>query len=239
MRSLAVILAVLLVLGSLASAGNVVKQSINMAGSGQGSQSAANAAVVSGNNNYITQGVSQTARGSQITQSGANAVVVVGNNNRVSQGVSQQASGSQITQSGSNALAVLGNNNYANQQVSERAYGQNIFQNGWNTGSITGNNNVLIQGMLAYARTYANMTNQTLGNTAYVTGSYNQVNQQASAIVVAGRSNAPVTQTGSNFGQSIDKNHNHYDQNTNFNARAGPDANVMQYGTNEVRIGPA
>ncbi|MFB3765888.1 MAG: hypothetical protein ACE14P_11675 [Methanotrichaceae archaeon] len=237
MRSLTV-LALLLLLISLASAGNVVKQSINMAGSGQVSQSAANAAVVSGNNNYITQGVTQAARGSQITQSGANAVVVVGNNNRVSQGVNQQASGSQITQSGSNALAVLGNNNYADQQVAQGAYGQNIFQNGWNTGSITGNNSVLIQGMLAYAQTYANKTNQTLGNTAYMTGSYNQVNQQAAGIVVAGRSSSPVTQTGSNFGQSIDKNYNQYDQNMNFKTRAGPGANVMQYGTNEVRIGP-
>jgi len=239
MRSLAVIVALLLLLISLASAGNVVRQSINMAGSGQVSQSAANAAVVSGNNNYITQGVTQTARGSQITQSGANAVVVVGDNNRVVQGVNQQASGSQITQSGSNALAVLGNNNYANQQVAQGACGQNIFQNGWNTGSITGNNSVLIQGMLAYAQTYANRTNQTLGNTAYLTGSYNQVNQQASGIVVAGSSNMPVTQTGSNFGQSIDKNNNQYDQRTNFKTRAGPGANVMQYGTNEVRIGPA
>ncbi len=150
----------------------------------------------------------------------------------------QHARGSQITQSGSNALAVLGNNNYANQQVAQGAYGQNIFQNGWNTGSITGNNSVLIQGMLAYAQTYANRTNQTLGNTAYLTGSYNQVNQQASGIVVAGRSSSPVTQTGSNFGQSIDKNYNQYDQSTNFKTRAGPGANVIQYGTNEVRIGP-
>jgi hypothetical protein len=238
MRSLSVIIAVLLLLISAASAGNVVKQSISMAGNGQVSQSAANAAVVSGNNNYITQGVSQAARGSQITQSGANAVVVVGNNNNIAQGVNQQASGSQITQSGANALAVLGDNNYANQQVAQGAYGQNIFQNGWNTGSITGNNNVLVQGMLAYAETYANSANQTLSNTAYISGAYNQVNQQASGVVVAGRSSEPVTQTGSNFGQSLDKNNNRYDQRTNFNTRAGRGANVMQYGTNEVRIGP-
>lgn len=238
MRSLTVIMAVLLVLISSASAGNVVKQSINMAGAGQVSQSAANAAVVSGNNNYITQGVSQAARGSQITQSGANAVVVVGNNNNIAQGVNQRAQGSQITQSGANALAVLGDNNYANQQVAQGAYGQNIFQNGWNTGSITGNNNVLIQGMLNYAETHANSTNQTMSNTAYLTGSYNQVNQQASGIVLAGTSSSPVTQTGSNFGQSIDQNNNQYDQRTNFKTKAGRGANVMQYGTNEVRVGP-
>ncbi len=238
MRSLVVIMAVLLLLISSASAGNVVKQGINMAGSGQVSQSAANAAVVSGNNNRITQGVSQAASGSQITQSGANAVVVVGNNNNIAQGVNQRAQGSQITQSGANALAVLGNNNYANQQIAQGAYGQNIFQNGWNTGSITGNNSVLVQGMLTYAQTYANRTNQTFGNTAYMTGSYNQVNQQASGIVVAGTSSSPLTQTGSNFGQSIDQNNNKYDQSMKLNGRAGHGANVMQYGTNEVRIGP-
>jgi hypothetical protein len=92
MRKLVATIAVLLLMVSAASAGNTVKQAISMTSSGgQISQSAANAAVVKGNNNYISQGVSQSAYGSQITQSGANAVVVVGDNNVVRQGVAQQA----------------------------------------------------------------------------------------------------------------------------------------------------
>lgn len=240
MRNSVITVMVLLLLASSASAGNVVKQSIDMsARGGQISQSAANAAVVSGNNNYVSQGISQEARGDQITQSGANAVVVVGNGNTAIQGVNQMAGGSSITQSGANALAVLGNGNYANQQVAQGARGSNIFQNGWNTGSITGDGNTLVQGLLSIAQTYTNKTNQTMSNTAYITGSYNQVNQQASGVVVAGTSNAPVIQTGSNFGQTLDGKSNQFDQSFKLKAKAGHKGSVMQHGANEVRIGPA
>lgn len=239
MRNIIIAVMVLLLLASSASAGNVVKQSIDMsARGGQISQSAANAAVVSGNNNYVSQGISQAARGDQITQSGANAVVVVGNGNTVIQGVNQMAGGSSITQSGANALAVLGDGNYGNQQVAQGALGSNIFQNGWNTGSITGNGNTLVQGLLSIAQTYAK-TNQTMSNTAYITGSYNQVNQQVSGVVLTGTSNAPMIQTGSNFGQTLDGNSNHFDQNTRLKTKGGHKGNVLQQGANEVRIGPA
>lgn len=240
MRNLVITVMALLLLASSASAGNMVKQSIDMsARGGQISQSAANAAVVSGNNNYVNQGISQAARGDQITQSGANAVVVVGNGNTVIQGVNQAARGSSITQSGANALAVLGNGNYGNQQVAQGAHGNNIFQNGWNTGSITGDGNILVQGLLSIAQTYADKTNQTMSNTAYITGSYNKVNQQVSGVVLTGTSNAPVIQMGSNFGQTLDSNSNQFDQNTKLKARGGHKGNVMQHGANEVRIGPA
>lgn len=236
MKKIAVTIAALLLLISSASAGNVVNQGISMSsGGGQISQSAANAAVVKGNNNYISQGVSQAASGSQITQSGANAVVVVGNNNDVIQGVNQRASGSQITQSGANALAVLGDDNYANQQVAQGAFGQNIFQNGWNTGSITGDGNTLVQGLLAIAQTY-NETNQTMSNTAYLAGSYNQVNQQVSGAVVAGTSNMPVMQSGSNFGQVMDPNYNQFEQKTKVKANSR--GKMTQSFQNEVKIGP-
>ena len=239
MRNIAITIMVLLLLASSASAGNVVKQRIDMsARGGQISQSAANAAVVSGNNNYVSQGISQAARGDQITQSGANAVVVVGNGNTVIQGVNQMAGGSSITQSGANALAVLGNANYANQQVAQGARGSNIFQNGWNTGLITGDGNTLVQGLLSIAQTYANNTSQTMSNAAYITGSYNQVNQQVSGVVLTGTSNAPVIQTGSNFGQTLDGNSNQFKQNTKLKAKGGHKGNVLQHGANEVRIGP-
>jgi hypothetical protein len=241
MKRLAVAITLVLLLVSSASAyGNAVTQSITMSsGGGQISQSAANAAVVKGNNNYISQDVSQTARGSQITQSGANAVVVVGNNNYVNQDVSQTARGSQITQSGANALAVLGDNNYADQQVTQMAYGQNIFQNGWNTGSITGNGNTLVQGLLSYAQTYINPADpsQTMSNTAYITGSYNQVNQEIEGRVLMGGGNDPVSQTASNFVRGVDPNHNRFDQRMKIKTRVGPRAEVSQYGSNEVRIG--
>ncbi len=235
MKTIAVTITVLLLLISAASAGNVVKQGISMSsGGGQISQSAANAAVVKGSDNYVGQGVSQAAYGSQITQSGANAVVVVGNNNTVLQGVNQKASGTGITQSGANALAVLGDDNYANQKVAQGAYGQNIFQNGWNTGSITGDGNTLIQGLLAYAQTF-NETNQTMSNTAYITGAYNQVNQQAAGAVVTGSSNMPVMQSGSNFGQAMDPNYNKFEQKTKVKARSR--GKVTQSFQNEVKIG--
>lgn len=240
MRNIAITIMVMLLLASSASAGNVVKQSIDMsARGGQISQSAANAAVVSGNNNYVSQGVSQAARGSQITQSGANAVVVVGNGNTIIQGVDQKARGKNIAQSGANALAVLGSDNYANQQVAQGAQGSNIFQNGWNTGSITGDGNTLVQGLLSIAKTYTNLTNQTVSNTAYITGSYNQVNQQISGVVLAGTSSAPVTQMGSNFGQTLNGNSNQFDQKMKLKTKGGHKGNVMQQGANEVRIGPA
>lgn len=238
MRKLVATIAVLLLMVSAASAGNTVKQAISMTSSGgQISQSAANAAVVKGNNNYISQGVSQSAYGSQITQSGANAVVVVGDNNVVRQEVAQQACGSSIAQSGANALAVLGDDNSASQQVSQAAFGQNIFQNGWNTGSITGDGNTLMQGLLSFAQTYAD-TNQTMSNTAYISGSYNQANQQIAGMVLMGRSNAPVNQMGSNIGQAMDPNGNQFGQSMNMKAKAGRGSKAAQYGMNEVKIGP-
>lgn len=223
---------------SAASAGNTVKQGISMtSGGSQISQSAANAAVVKGDNNYISQGVGQTAYGSQITQSGANAAVVVGDNNALVQGVSQQACGSSITQSGANALAVLGDNNSARQQVSQAAFGQNIFQNGWNTGSITGDGNTLMQGLLSYAETLAD-TNQTMSNTAYISGSYNQVNQQVAGMVQMGMSSTPVNQMGSNTGQILDPDGNLYDQSMQMRTKAGRGSKAAQYGMNEAKIGP-
>ena len=58
MKKLVATIAVLLLMVSAASAGNTVKQAISMTSSGgQISQSAANAAVVRGNNNHISQGV--------------------------------------------------------------------------------------------------------------------------------------------------------------------------------------
>jgi hypothetical protein len=232
--------AVLLLASSASAYGNTIEQSISISSSGgQISQSAANAAVVKGNNNYISQGISETARGSQITQSGANAVVVVGDNNYISQDVSQTARGSQIAQSGANALAVLGDDNYADQQVMQMAYGQNIFQNGWNTGSITGDGNTLAQGLLSYAQTYINPADpsQTLSNTAYITGSYNHVNQEIEGRVLMGRSNAPVSQAASNFVRGVDPNHNRFHQRMKIKTNVGPRAEVSQYGSNEVRIG--
>jgi hypothetical protein len=237
MKKLAIALAALLITVSSAAAyGNVVKQSISMSGSGQVSQSAANAAVVSGNNNYISQGVSQSGYGSQITQSGANAVVVVGDGNTVKQNVNQKAKGSEITQSGANALAVLGDDNYANQQVTQKAYGQDIFQNGWNTGSITGDGNTLVQGLLSYAQSF-NQTNQTMSNTAYITGSYNQVNQQVQGMVTMGSSNQPIMQSGSNYGQTLDQGYNQFQQKVKIKSKSK--GQVSQSFQNEVRIGPA
>lgn len=235
MRKLAITLAALLIMVSSAAAyGNVVKQGISMSGGGQVSQSAANAAVVSGNNNYISQGVTQSGYGSQITQSGANAVVVVGDGNTVKQNVNQKAKGTGITQSGANALAVLGDGNYANQQVSQAAFGQNIFQNGWNTGSITGDGNTLVQGLLAIAQSF-NQTNQTMSNTAYITGSYNQVNQQVQGMVTAGISSHPVMQSGSNYGQTLDQGSNQFQQKIKVKTKSK--GQVSQSFQNEVRIG--
>jgi hypothetical protein len=120
--------------------------------------------------------------------------------------------------------------------VTQGAFGQNIFQNGWNTGSITGDGNTLVQGLLAIAKTY-NETNQTFSNTAYLAGAYNQVNQQVSGAVVAGSSNQPVLQSGSNFGQAIeDPNSNKFQQKIKVNGRGR--GRMTQSFQNEVRIGP-
>jgi hypothetical protein len=247
MRYVAVLAAVLMALACTASAysgGNTVTQSISMSASGgYVSQSASNSAVVMGNNNVVDQSITQTARGNHITQSAANAAVVVGDNNQVGQSINQRANGNTIAQSGANAVAVVGNYNLVDQRVNQFAAGNEIYQTGWNTGTIVGDWNVLNQQVLTTASTYTPPSvqpadpTQIMSNSAYIMGSYNDVGQYLEGYVMAGTSNAPVSQTANNYIQTYDNSYNDYEQRIGFRVRAGPLAPVMQSATNEVRIG--
>lgn len=77
-----------------------------------------------------------------------------------------------------------------------------------------------------------------MSNTAYISGSYNQVNQQMAGMVQMGWSNAPVNQMGSNVGQIMDPNGNLFDQSMNMKAKAGRGIKAVQHGMNEVKVGP-
>ncbi|NYT01816.1 MAG: hypothetical protein GKC10_03535 [Methanosarcinales archaeon] len=225
--------------------GNTIKQSITMTGTGGDiSQSASNAAVVVGNNNNVDQSISQTASGNHITQSAANAAVVFGNNNDVNQGINQRATGNTIGQASANAVAVVGDFNTVGQSINQRAIGQEIYQSGWNTGTIIGNGNTLDQSVNAFASTYTPPAvppadpSQTMSNTAYIMGVYNQVNQGITGIVMTGGSNAPVYQSANNLIETRDMYRNSYEQGIMINVRAGPLAYVEQSGSNEIRLGP-
>ena len=60
-----------------------------------------------------------------------------------------------------------------------------------------------------------------MSNTAYISGSYNQVNQQMAGMVQMGCSNSPVNQMGSNMGQALNPNGNRYDQSMSMKTKAG------------------
>jgi hypothetical protein len=53
---------------------------------------------------------------------------------------------------------------------------------------------------------------------------------------VAGTSNMPVMQSGSNFGQAMDPNYNQFEQKTKVKARGN--GKMTQSFQNEVKIGP-
>lgn len=223
---------------------NYVEQSITQRASGNNiTQSAANAAAVVGNGNYVGQGVSQTASGSNIVQSGANAVAAVGDYNTIGQGIAQRANGDGISQTAVNKLVVGGNNNFVGQEITQRARGEEIYQTGWNEAQVYGNGNTLEQGVFMSTTTYTPPTaaavdpSQTMGNTAYIMGGYNQVNQELSGYIMTGTSNSPVTQAGSNYIQTYDESQNNFDQSIKFKTRVGPTAPVSQSAQNEVRIG--
>ena len=79
---------------------------------------------------------------------------------------------------------------------------------------------------------------KTMSNTAYISGSYNQVNQQMTGMVLMGRSNSPVNQMGSNIGQAMDPNGNQFGQSMKMKAKAGRGGKAAQYGMNEIKVGP-
>ncbi len=240
-HTIAGLLFVMISLISYASAYNTVQQDITMtANGGYITQSAANAAVIVGSNNYVDQGITQNANGDYITQSGANAAAIIGDNNNVDQDVSQYADGSDITQSGANAIAIVGDNNCADQNIQQNAQGENIFQTGQNTGTMVGDGNVLAQNIMAYASMLPQQVDpsQIMNNRANIRGSHNRVNQRISGYIAMGNANGPISQSGSNNIQAPNDNFNHFDQGMTMDARAGPDSDVRQEGQNQVKIGP-